>query len=516
MLFRDKNFLFELENELLQLKNISPSCDECLSYSEAVDNLFTTYKKSDSIANNLKVTGNGIDEVTGKIARLERQRISSFLTLTQRLLLIVGALLCTLGPLFVYKTAAYIVTPIKRLVNITKKISEGDITLRAPFKEQDETYQLAVSFNTMLDNLYQTQQSLEKSMELLREKQSQLVEAEKLATIGTVSSGIAHEINNPLQNIYLAAQILSEQETSSNIVKEAVKDIFSQTLRVKRIVNELLEFAREKTPELKNIHILDVINNALKMIKLPDEISDIKYNIECSEDVYVYADGHQLVQVFINLFTNAMDAMEESGLLNVRIDTTDNSVQIKISDTGNGIAPQDIPDIFDPFHTTKGSGTGLGLAIVQCIIAKNKGNIEVTSELNKGTTFKIALKHLSYKLENDGHAVTGVSNGLDALKQVEKEAFDILIADIKMPGMDGIALLAEVKAKSPDIEVIIVTGFGSIESAVDAMKKGACDYITKPFSLDELNLKIAKIMENKRLRDENIALKASLGLNKDM
>jgi signal transduction histidine kinase len=296
-----------------------------------------------------------------------------------------------LGPLFVYKTAAYIVTPIKRLVNITKKISEGDITLRAPFKEQDETYQLAVSFNTMLDNLYQTQQSLEKSMELLREKQSQLVEAEKLATIGTVSSGIAHEINNPLQNIYLAAQVLSEQETSSNIVKEAVKDIFSETLRVKRIVNELLEFAREKTPELKNIHILDVINNALKMIKLPDEISDIKYNIECSEDVYVYADGHQLEQVFINLFTNAMDAMEESGLLNVRIDTTDNSVQIEVSDTGKGIAPQDIPDIFDPFHTTKGSGTGLGLAIVQCIIAKNKGNIEVTSELTKGTTFTLTL-----------------------------------------------------------------------------------------------------------------------------
>jgi DNA-binding NtrC family response regulator len=129
---------------------------------------------------------------------------------------------------------------------------------------------------------------------------------------------------------------------------------------------------------------------------------------------------------------------------------------------------------------------------------------------------KIALKHLCYKLENDGHTVTGVSNGLDALKQVEKEAFDILIADIKMPGMDGMTLLAEVKAKSPDIEVIIVTGFGSIESAVDAMKKGACDYITKPFNLNELNLKMKKIMENKRLRDENIALKASLGLNKDM
>jgi DNA-binding NtrC family response regulator len=128
---------------------------------------------------------------------------------------------------------------------------------------------------------------------------------------------------------------------------------------------------------------------------------------------------------------------------------------------------------------------------------------------------KIALKHLCYMLENDGHTVTGVRNGLDALKKVEEEAFDILIADIKMPGMNGITLLAEVKAKNPDIEVMLVTGFGSIESAVDAMKKGACDYITKPFNFDELNLKINKILENKRLRNENIALKTSLGLNKD-
>lgn len=110
---------------------------------------------------------------------------------------------------------------------------------------------------------------------------------------------------------------------------------------------------------------------------------------------------------------------------------------------------------------------------------------------------QIALKHLSYTLENEGHIVTGVRNGLDALKKVEKEDFDILIADIKMPGMDGLTLLTEVKTRSPDIEVIIVTGFGSIESAVDAMKKGAFDYLTKPFDLDDLTLKIKRIQKNR-------------------
>lgn len=128
---------------------------------------------------------------------------------------------------------------------------------------------------------------------------------------------------------------------------------------------------------------------------------------------------------------------------------------------------------------------------------------------------EITLKHLSYALEKSGYAVTGVKNGLDALKQLEKEAFDFLIADIKMPGMDGLTLLKEVKGKYPDMDVMIVTGFGSIESAVDAMIRGAADYITKPFNLDELILKIKKLQEKKRLEKENTALKISLGLDKD-
>ncbi|MEW6109267.1 MAG: sigma-54 dependent transcriptional regulator [Nitrospirota bacterium] len=128
---------------------------------------------------------------------------------------------------------------------------------------------------------------------------------------------------------------------------------------------------------------------------------------------------------------------------------------------------------------------------------------------------EITLKHLLYALEKEGYSVQGVGNGIDALKRIEKEAFDILIADIKMPGIDGLSLLAEVKDKYPSIDVIIITGFGSIESAVDAMKRGAVDYITKPFNLDELFLKIRKIQEKKRIENENIALRVSLGLDKD-
>ncbi|RJQ47313.1 MAG: sigma-54-dependent Fis family transcriptional regulator [Nitrospiraceae bacterium] len=123
---------------------------------------------------------------------------------------------------------------------------------------------------------------------------------------------------------------------------------------------------------------------------------------------------------------------------------------------------------------------------------------------------EITLKHLRYSLLKDGYALTCVTNGLDAFNLIEKEPFDILIADIKMPKMDGLTLLQKVKERFPGTEVIIITGFGSIESAVNAMKQGASDYITKPFNLDELNLKIKKIQEKKNLEKENLALKASL------
>jgi DNA-binding NtrC family response regulator len=127
---------------------------------------------------------------------------------------------------------------------------------------------------------------------------------------------------------------------------------------------------------------------------------------------------------------------------------------------------------------------------------------------------EITLKHLLNTLQKEGHDVTGVQNGLDALQKVDQDSFDLLIADIKMPGLSGIELLERTREKSPETEVIIVTGFGSIGSAVEAMKKGASEYVTKPFDLDELVLKVRRIREQKVLVRENIALKTYLGMDK--
>ncbi|NOZ25123.1 MAG: sigma-54-dependent Fis family transcriptional regulator [Nitrospirae bacterium] len=129
---------------------------------------------------------------------------------------------------------------------------------------------------------------------------------------------------------------------------------------------------------------------------------------------------------------------------------------------------------------------------------------------------EITLKHLMYALGNEGYSVSGAKDGLEAWRKIEKEHFDIVITDIKMPGLDGMSLLEGIKEKWTDTDVIVITGFGSIDSAVEAMKKGAYDYITKPFNLDELILKVRKIHEKKSLEKENTALKASLGIDRDL
>jgi signal transduction histidine kinase len=170
-----------------------------------------------------------------------------------------------------------------------------------------------------------------------------------------------------------------------------VKDIFSQTLRVKRIVSDLLEFARAKGPELQKIYIVNIINKVLKQMTATGEIADVKYNIAANEDIEILADGLLLEQAFINLFSNAIDAMNGKGTLNIVIDKKDRSVNIRISDTGKGIPPENMLKVFDPFFTTKEKGTGLGLAIVYSIIKKHKGEIDVKSEADKGTTFMITL-----------------------------------------------------------------------------------------------------------------------------
>ena len=240
-------------------------------------------------------------------------------------------------------------------------------------------------------------QAFNKMAQELDIRYEEVLQAKKLAAIGTFSSGIAHELNNPLNNISLSADILLEEydSMSPEEAKEILEDIISQTERASSIVKNLLDFSREKTPSIQPLKLHEVINSTAKLIENELRIKGVHLESWVPDNLpSVLGDFNKLQQVFLNLFLNAIQAMPEGGLIHVDgREEPKGYVRIDVSDTGCGISKEALDKIFDPFFTTKkvGEGTGLGLSIVYGIIKKHDGHIEVKSKLNQGTTFSIFL-----------------------------------------------------------------------------------------------------------------------------
>jgi two-component system NtrC family sensor kinase len=223
--------------------------------------------------------------------------------------------------------------------------------------------------------------------------QHQLVTSEKLASIGLLSAGVAHEINTPLTGISSYVQILQKKLTDEHYTQILGK-IEVQTERVSRIVKNLLNFARN--PSESAFHKVDVAESLQEINSLIDyklKAMNIKLEMKVAPVKLIWAQGERLQQVFINIILNAIDAMPGGGTLGVELTEEDKGVVIRISDTGTGIKPQNLPHIFDPFFTTKGigKGTGLGLSISYAIIKEHEGHIAVDSEAGKGTRFSISI-----------------------------------------------------------------------------------------------------------------------------
>lgn len=251
----------------------------------------------------------------------------------------------------------------------------------------DEVGQLIRQFDHLKEELSKREAELS-------ERQNELLQSKKLAAIGTLASGIAHELNNPLNNIYLSAQVMRREagEKCHPFIHEVVEDIFGQTLRVKGIVSDLLEFAREKEPQFRPVELNELVGRAYDLVRKIVSAEGIGFHVASEEEkIWLSADPERLERVFLNLFSNAIDAMGSKGELSVRIWKESDWVQVEISDTGQGIRQEDLDKIFDPFFTSKGKGTGLGLAIVFATIKKHHGQITVQSEVGKGTTFFIKL-----------------------------------------------------------------------------------------------------------------------------
>lgn len=266
----------------------------------------------------------------------------------------------------------------------TKNLAAGEFQIiKSVNGSPDEVSGLINNFNLMV--------------EALEQKQEQLIQSKKMASIGTFSSGVAHEINNPLNNISLSTDVLLEEFTTMDEeeTKEILDDIMEQTERASAIVRNLLDFSRARASEKEPLYIDFILHKTTSLIANELRIHKIALHKEIEELLpRVNGDLRKLQQVFLNLIINAEQAIGEYGRIVVQAQQADNDyIRIVIRDTGPGISPENLDRIFDPFFTTKeaGKGTGLGLAIVYGIVKKHGGYIEVTSKEGKGTTFSVYL-----------------------------------------------------------------------------------------------------------------------------
>ncbi len=219
-----------------------------------------------------------------------------------------------------------------------------------------------------------------------------MMQQDKLASIGRLSAGVAHEINNPLTTILTTAMLIQEDIKPNTTMYEELETITNETLRCRKIVASLLDFARQTKPAKKYHNINDIITECIQLTRKQAEFKDIKMLIQFSDDIpELLLDKEQIQQAVINLILNATDATDPGGTITVStaFSPDDKFVEINISDTGKGISAENINKIFDPFFTTREIGTGLGLAITHGIIGRHGGDISVKSQPDQGATFTI-------------------------------------------------------------------------------------------------------------------------------
>ena len=364
----------------------------------------------------------------------------------------------------------------------------------------------------------------------MEESQRLLFHSHRLATVGRLAAGAAHEINNPLTIISLNIQILDRLlgKDRDKAVSERLEVIASQEERIAKIVQDLMSFARPTQPKLTTDRISDIMDRVLKVIGDRVSMTKIEVNNKLkSETPPVLVDPLQIEQVFMNLLINANHAMPDGGTITLRDKSTDGMVEIDISDTGAGISRKNLGKIFDPFFTTKkeGEGTGLGLAVCHSIIEHNGGAMRVNSEEDKGTTFTIALPQdkttrlralrknleqevpevatipgktrilvvddeqainqmLADSLRMEGYEADGVFDGVEAIQKLKDKSYQLVILDIRMPRKDGLEVLQFIREEYPDLPVLIITALASKEEVKNTVKLGAYACLKKPFRLD--------------------------------
>jgi two-component system sensor histidine kinase/response regulator len=385
--------------------------------------------------------------------------------------------------------------------------------------------------------LYLEREEQNRSLEAtVRERTEQLLQSEKVATMGSLLAGVAHELNNPLAVVMGQTHMLMEVSTDASVLQRAEK-INTAAGRCVRVVRNFLALARKRPPERAEVALNEVVKEAIELLAYELRSEGIEVATSLAADLPpLSADAHQLQQVLVNLLTNAHHAMrKQEGLKRIsvttRADVARGRIQLELADTGPGI-PREIQEkVFEPFFTTKppGEGTGLGLSLCRNIVGQHGGRLTLTSTPGRGTTFlielpparhvaaaatpaeaepaRVAAKHillvddeteianvLAETLQREGHITQIAPNGRVALDMLAQRSYDLIITDTKMPLLDGVGLYREIERRFAPLRgrVMFVTGDVLDEEKQNFLAKTEATVITKPFNLSDVRAAVRR------------------------
>ncbi len=385
-------------------------------------------------------------------------------------------------------------------------------------------------------------EDLQIQLNALRQAQARLVQSEKLAAIGQLAAGIAHELNNPLTSVVLYSQLV-QQEKLGTSVQGNLEKVVTEALRAGKIVRGLLDFARQRPIHREPVQVNEAIRHSLDLIGYEIEAGGVEVALDLAPGLpTITADLYQLTQVFMNLIQNAIHAMEAvSGRRELKISTLCGPstyylrgvdprtvVRISFQDTGPGIPKEILTRIFDPFFTTKpeGGGTGLGLSICHGIVGEHDGYIWADSSVGEGTTFFVELPvaavegdksprspdHpaaesgagqsriliiddepnvqdvLAKTLTSRGYTVATAGNGEDGLARLAESEFDVILCDFRMPGLSGMDFYRRIQSEKPHLasKIIFITGDTANLVTRRFIEENDLNILEKPFELPDL------------------------------
>jgi len=300
-----------------------------------------------------------------------------------------------------YLLSRSVVTPIRRLLAVTRRIAAGDLEGSVHVLGSTEVAELSNAFNSMVVALREKRREVEEKVDSLNRANQEILEAraeairsEKMASVGLLGAGMAHEIGTPLAAIMGYTGILSEELAGNPEQSDYLRRIAAESQRIDRIVRGLLDFARPKGMVQEQMELLPLLEKTVELLRTQGVLKLLSVSVEVEEQLpQLNADPHQLEQLLLNLIMNARDAMPDGGTLTLKGRREGDDILLEVTDNGAGMPPEQLPLVFDPFFTTKepGKGTGLGLAIAARIADSCGGRLTVQSELGKGSSFVLRI-----------------------------------------------------------------------------------------------------------------------------